>query len=86
MVVVVVHPQGHPRPLHIEWKGLDPNSLYKVVRAELQGVHPGLPAHDWAKAIAGQKFTGAQLMYAGQTLPQLYGDYPSVQILIRKTR
>ncbi len=86
MNVVVVHPQGNPRPLHIEWKGLDPNSLYKVVRAELQGVHPGLPAHDWAKAIAGQKFTGAQLMYAGQTLPQLYGDYPSVQILIRKTR
>ena len=86
MNVVVVHPQGNPRPLHIFWKGLDPNSLYKVVRAELQGVYPGLPAHDWAKEIAGQKFTGAQLMYAGQTLAQLYGDYPSVQILIRKTR
>ena len=86
MNVVVVHPQGNPRPLHIFWKGLDPNSLYKVVRSELQGVYPGLPAHDWAKEIAGQKFTGAQLMYAGQTLAQLYGDYPSVQILIRKTR
>ena len=86
MNVVVVHPQANPRPLHIVWKGLDPNSLYKVVRAELQGVHPDLSAHDWAKSIAGQKFTGAQLMYAGQTLPQLYGDYPSAQILIRKTR
>ena len=86
MNIVVVHPQGNPQPLHITWKGLDPKGLYKVVRCELQGQHPGLPADDWAKEIAGQKFTGAQLMYAGQTLPQLFGDYPSAQILVKKIR
>ncbi len=85
MNVVVVHPQGNPQPLHLEWKGLDPDAVYKVVRCELQGAHPGLPADGWAKECAGKTFTGAQLMYAGQTLPQLFGDYPSVQILIRKT-
>ena len=82
--LVVVHPQGNPRPLHITWKGLCPEGIYKIVRFDPEGIIPGTPAEQNTKEFVGQKLTGAQLMYAGQTLPQLYGDYPSAQILIRR--
>ncbi len=82
--LVVVHTQGNPRPLHIAWKGLAPDGVYKIVRLDLEGIIPGIPAQKQAKELVGTKLTGAQLMYAGQTLPQLYGDYPSAQILIKR--
>ncbi len=84
MNLVVVHPQGNPRPLHIMWKGLCPDAVYQIVRFEVQGTISGTSAEQQAKELVGSRFTGAQLMYAGQVLPQMYGDYPSAQILLKR--
>ncbi len=86
MNLVVVHTQGNPRPLHFQWKGLDPKATYKILRVDLQGQLLASVTDPAARRMVGLKYTGAQLMYAGLTMPQLYGDYPSAQILIRKMR
>lgn len=84
--LVVVHPHGNPMPLHVTFKGLDPAGIYKIQRFEPQGCLQTAEGPRAAASLTGLKFTGAQLMYAGLTLPQLYGDYPSVQILLRRVK
>lgn len=83
--IVVTHPQGNPRPLHVMWKGLDPDARYCIMHYEIFGQPAGAPMLK-VELSKMASVTGAQLMYAGQTLPQLYGDYPSVQVHIRKIR
>lgn len=84
--LVMVHPQANPRPLHIQWKGLVPNGVYKFERLDLYGqAAPQLTA-DAVKALKKLRLTGAQLMYAGLTLPPLYGDAPSAQLLVRRIK
>ena len=76
--LVLKEPEGNPRPLHVRLKGLEPDRLYRFVWTEYAGCRYGpeekLPA----------VLSGAALMYGGLTFPRLYGDYPSVQIMLEK--
>lgn len=72
---VLVNPTSNPKPNHIRLKGLNPDARYRVEWADFHGCKAALP-HD-----SSRTFTGAALMYGGYTLPILFGDYPSVQML-----
>ena len=72
---VLVNPTSNPKPNHIRLKGLNPDARYRVEWADFSGSNAQLP-HD-----SSRTFTGAALMHGGYTLPILFGDYPSVQIL-----
>ena len=74
--LVLKEPEGNPEPLHVRLKGLYPALSYRMVWA------------DFAGCLYREELTipdvlsGAALMYGGLTLPRIYGDYPSVQILL----
>ncbi len=74
--LVLTEPEGNPRPLHIRWKGLNPKRSYRLAWIQFYGcryrVEEKIP----------KTLSGAALMYGGFTLPRMYGDYPSVQVLI----
>ena len=74
--LVITEPEGNPRPLHIRWKGLNPKRSYRLAWIQFYGcryrVEEKIP----------ETLSGAALMYGGFTLPRMYGDYPSVQVLI----
>ena len=74
--LVLTEPEGNPRPVHVRMKGLKPEKKYRLAATEYAGcLYRGdekLP----------EVLSGAALMYGGLTLPRLYGDYPSVQILL----
>jgi alpha-galactosidase len=74
--LVITEPEGNPRPLHIRWKGLNPKRSYRLAWIQFYGcryrVEEKIP----------KTLSGAALMYGGFTLPRMYGDYPSVQVLI----
>ena len=74
--LVLTEPEGNPHPVHVRMKGLEPEKRYRLVATEYAGcLYRGdekLP----------EVLSGAALMYGGLTLPRLYGDYPSVQILL----
>ena len=72
LVVTRVHPNVNG--IHIRLKGLEPESVYELKEVFFEG-NPGAPVE------AGRLFSGSSLMYAGFTLPQLYGDYPCAQLL-----
>lgn len=72
---VLTNPGSNPKPNHIRLKGLQPNARYRVEWADFSGCKAKLP-HD-----KNRTFTGAALMHGGYTLPILFGDYPSVQLL-----
>lgn len=76
LTLVITEPEGNPRPLHVTWRGLEPERYYKIEWIQYYGcgyrVNEKLP----------ERLSGAALMFAGFTLPRMYGDYPSVQILI----
>ena len=75
--LVLTEPEGNPRPLHVRLKGLNPEKRYRLAETEYAGClyrgNEKLP----------EVLSGAALMYGGLTLPRLYGDYPSVQILLK---
>ena len=74
--LVLTEPEGNPHPVHVRMKGLEPEKRYRLAATEYAGcLYRGdekLP----------EVLSGAALMYGGLTLPRLYGDYPSVQILL----
>ncbi|MBQ9349329.1 MAG: alpha-galactosidase, partial [Oscillibacter sp.] len=83
--LVVTHIAANPGPLHFRWKGLDPAARYRVVRREFFGnMAPAGLIYSQSRADREEVYTGAALMYGGTTLPQTFGDYPSIQIYIRK--
>lgn len=69
---------SNSRPAHLRLKGLDTQARYELARCEFFGctVPPAMPE----KTV----FSGAALCRGGITLPALYGDYPSAQLLFRK--
>jgi len=74
--LVLTEPEGNPRPLHVRLKGLDPEKRYRLAATEYAGrLYSG-------EEKLPEALSGAALMYGGLTLPRLYGDYPSVQILL----
>ena len=79
MSLVLTHPRANPRPLHLRLKGLDPAARYRVERLDVfDAFLPEKPEP------LPQIYTGAALLYAGLTLPRMMGDYPSVQLRLRK--
>ena len=75
--VVVTRVRPNANGIHIRLKGLDPDAVYELKEVFIEG-GPGAPVE------AGRRFSGSSLMYAGFTLPQLYGDYPSAQLLFAR--
>ena len=59
--LVITSPQPNAMPLHIRFKGLDPDVLYRIAEDD-------------------RVISGAALMNAGYTYPQIGGDYPAVQL------
>ena len=76
--VVLVNPTSNPKPNHIRLKGLNPDARYQVAWADFHESGAKLPHGE------DRCFTGTALMRGGYTLPILFGDYPSVQILFKK--
>ena len=76
--LVVTHPRGNPAPLHLCWKGLDPDARYRVREAHCDGRAAGQFGGE-----AG-RFSGSRLLYAGMTLGQFSGDYPCMQIVLER--
>ena len=79
--LVVTHPKANAKPLHLRLKGLDPEGRYSVERYDVFDAF--LPEPEEAQP---RETSGAALMYAGLTLPRMMGDYPSVQIYLKKTK
>lgn len=81
--LVVTHPEANPTPLHVRLKGLEANARYRLERREFFGnlVPP-------FQASTGEEehpvFSGAALLYGGYSLPRLYGDYPTVQLYLKR--
>ena len=74
--LVLTEPEGNPVPLHVRLKGLDPAQRYRLAVTEYTGcLYRG-------EEKLPELLSGAALMYGGLTFPRLYGDYPSVQILL----
>lgn len=72
--LVVTHPEANASPLHLWLRGLDPDARYRLDRMEFHGCVQEVTAP------TGGVYSGSTLLYAGLTLPQLTGDYPSVQL------
>ena len=85
--LVVTHPQANPLPIHLCFRGLEEDAVYELDGIDYFGSQY---AHDDGNAREdgihkGMRFSGSTLLYAGLVLPQLFGDYPSVQLhLTRK--
>ena len=77
--LVLTHPRANARPLHIRLKGLDPSSVYRVESLELADAFLPEPPEPLP-----ERYSGAALLYAGLTLPRMMGDYPRVQLHIKK--
>ena len=79
--LVLTHPRANPRPLHLRLRGLDPETCYRLEQVEIFDAAMSEPY-----AAQGRICTGAALLYGGLTLPRLYGDCPSVQVLLQKVQ
>ena len=79
--LVLSHPRANASPIHFLLKGLDAEKYYRVVDYRVFGVR-SVPFGIAGSDLTGQVYSGAALMYAGITLPQLMGDYPSVQLYL----
>ena len=77
--LVVTHPRANPRPLHLRLKGLDPAARYRLERLEVFEAYLPEPPEPLPEV-----FSGAALLYAGLTLPRMMGDYPGVQIHLKR--
>lgn len=83
--VVVAHPRQNLGPIYLRLKGLDPEAVYVMDRQEVFADRT--PAE--RVLLSGQSrnelcYSGSALMYGGCTLPLLFGNYPSVQIHLKK--
>lgn len=83
--LVLTHPEANARPLHVWLRGLAPDALYRVESLDIHGCHCAPQAGlDLAMEGVGKTYSGSTLMHAGYTLPQLAGDYPSVQMYVKR--
>ena len=77
--LVLTHSRANTSPIHLMLKGLEPEAHYCLTDYRIHG-NRKIPIDGEIVNLTGQIYTGAALMYAGITLPQLFGDYPSVQL------
>ena len=82
--LVLSHPRANASPIHFTLKGLDSGKYYRIVDYRVFG-NRSVPFGITGSDLTGQIYSGAALMYAGITLPQLMGDYPSVQLYLVQT-
>ena len=83
--LILTHPEANARPLHVWLRGLDPDAVYRVESLDIHGCHAAPQAGlDLAMEGVGKVYSGSTLMRAGYTLPQLAGDYPSVQMYVKR--
>ena len=79
--LVLTRPRANAKPLHLRLKGLDPSARYSLLRYDVfDAFQPEAPEEQ------PKEYTGAALLYGGLTLPRMMGDYPSVQIYLKKTK
>ncbi|MCR5576308.1 MAG: alpha-galactosidase [Oscillospiraceae bacterium] len=78
LTLVLKNPEANPAPLHLRLKGLDPAARYRLSDCAFFGCR-NTPA-----ALPRAEYSGAALLHAGLTLPQLLGDYPSARLLFEK--
>ena len=76
--LVLTRVEGNPIPLHLRLKGLLPDAKYRIVWKLYEGC--SFKTED--RLPSG--LSGVALMAGGITLPRIYGNYPSVQILLRR--
>ena len=79
--LVITRPRANAAPLHLRLKGLDPEGSYAVENYDVFDAFLPEPAEEQP-----EEYSGAALMYAGLTLPRMMGDYPSVQIYLKKSK
>lgn len=80
--LVVTHPKANPNAVHFRLKGLAPDARYVLKEQHYYGCHiPQDMIHLAGDAKRKEPvFSGSALMYAGCSLPLIFGDYPSVQL------
>ena len=78
LTLVLKNPEANPVPLHLRLKGLDAAARYRLSACAFFGCRQ-TPA-----ALPRDEFSGAALLHAGLTLPQLLGDYPSARLLFER--
>ena len=81
--LVLSHPRANASPVHLTLKGLDAEGRYRITEQRIFGSR-STPFGVEGANLTGRTCSGAALMYAGITLPQLFGDYPSVQLHIER--
>ena len=82
--VVVTHTEANPHPLHLRLRGFDPNADYVLARRDYLGCTIPPTDRPLGAEDDARRYSGAALLHGGWTLPALYGDYPSAQLLFRK--
>lgn len=80
--VVLTHSKANSPHIHLRLRGLDPDARYRIASEDYYGNHmPWDLMYSGASAGRGERtYSGSALMYAGFTLPMLFGDYPGGQI------
>lgn len=81
--LVLPHPRANATPIHLSLKGLEAVGCYRIAEQRILG-NCSMPFGVEGTNLTGRTYSGAALMYAGITLPQLFGDYPSAQLYIER--
>lgn len=76
LCAVVTHPRANMPGAHIALCGLSSGAVYRVDELVCDSAQ--------RDALEGARFSGSFLMYAGLTLPVMYGDYPALQMHITR--
>lgn len=83
--VVLTHAKANPNGIHFRLKGLDPKAKYRLEEVHFDGCHMVLESIHMSEEVQkAHIFSGSSLMYAGFTLPQMFGDFPCVQMHFKK--
>jgi len=80
--VVVTDIQPNPTLMNIRLKGLDPDAVYEMT--ERKYANENIPPEFSTDSIRKRELRGDALMNAGYTLEWAFGDYPALQIHLRR--
>ena len=78
--VVVTRTLANMRGIHLRLRGLDSEARYRMDPPVIEGRENIVDMVGLLPREDGEGLSGAALMYAGITLPQMGGNYPSVQL------
>ncbi len=79
----MTHTTANAAPIYIKLKGLNPSANYDLNFDFFGNLVPA--DQIYGKGQNNKKsYSGAALMYAGLTIPPMFGDFPSAQIYIKK--